>query len=142
VTDASLNPDPDRKGSYYRRIEDIRRAFDTLGVAKLAPAPRFIAYFFGCEKLAHGVVGIVSSRPADNQYHHRNRLQLNDIKTAAGTMKLSIAPSDLEWIFAEPREHHLLAGGLASASARVLRNKLIHDLDQPTPKSLSAPRPY
>jgi hypothetical protein len=43
VTDAPLKPDPTRKGSYYRRIEDIGRAFDALGVAILAPALKFVA---------------------------------------------------------------------------------------------------
>ena len=80
VTDASLKPDPMRKGSYYRRIEDIGRALDKLGVADLPPAPKFVAYYFGCEKLAHGGVGIVSSRPAVCEYHHRNPLKLNDIR--------------------------------------------------------------
>jgi hypothetical protein len=122
-----LKPDPTRKGSYYRRIEDIGRALDTLGVATLPPAPKFVAYFFGCEKLAHGIVGIVAARPAVRQYHHRNGLKLNDIKRAASTMKLHIPASELGWIFADINEQHLLAGGLALASARVLRNNLTHD---------------
>jgi hypothetical protein len=127
VTDASLKPDPYRKGSYYRRIEDIRRALDTLDVSNLPPTPRFVAYFFGCEKLAHGIVGIVSCRPAISQYNRHKWLELNNIKLAASAMELHISASELEWIFADFKQQKLLEGGLAPASARVLRNNLIHN---------------
>lgn len=63
MIDPSLKPDPTRKGSFYRRIEDIDRALKTLGVPSLPAAPKFVAYFFASEKLAHGVVGIVDQRP-------------------------------------------------------------------------------
>jgi hypothetical protein len=127
VTDPSLKPDPTRKGSYYRRIEDIGRALDKLGVAHLPAAPQFVAYFFACEKLAHGVVGIVAAHPAAKEYHHRNGLRLQDTKTAAAAMKLRILPAELDCIFADIKEQHVLAGGAVLTSARVLRNNLTHD---------------
>jgi hypothetical protein len=127
MIDTSLKPDPHRKGSYYRRIEDIGRALETLGVAGLPPAPKFVAYFFGCEKLAYGIVGIASNRPAHSQYGHRSRLDLNNIRKATSAMKLRIPVAELDWIFADIKEQHLLVGGLSVASARVLRNNLTHD---------------
>jgi hypothetical protein len=128
LTDPSLKPDPDRKGSYYRRIEDIDRALQKLDVQHLPPGPRLLAYFFGCEKLAHGIVGICAARPASDQYSHRSRLCLNDIKVAAVTMNLVITPADVDWIFAEYNEQHLLIpAGTARASARHLRNNMTHD---------------
>ena len=38
----SLKPDPDLPGSYYRRIEDIERAFKKLDVDNLPIAAKFL----------------------------------------------------------------------------------------------------
>lgn len=128
MADASLKPDPNRKGSYYRRIEDIDRALKSLEVTKLPPAPQFITYFFACEKLAHGIVGIHNARPATEQYNHRNRLRLTDLKTASTALGLRVQLLDLDCLFAEYNEQHLLhAAGTVRTSARLLRNKLTHE---------------
>jgi hypothetical protein len=126
VPDASLKPDPYRKGSYYRRIQDIERALRMFDVMRLPVTIQFVTYFFACEKLAHGVVGINRQRPAGMQYSHRTRLLLDEIKTAAATMNLSIPAGDLNCLFADYNEQHLLPPGVKT-SARLLRNKLAHD---------------
>lgn len=125
MNDPSLKPDPGRKGSYYRRIEDIQRALKVLGVPSLPPGPQFLAYYFGCEKLAHGIIGIHATRPASDEFGHKTRLRLADIKIAAQAMGLPIGVNDLNWLFADHGEQHLLQ--TQGSSARVLRNSLTHD---------------
>jgi hypothetical protein len=61
--DPSLKPDPDLKGSYYRRIEDIERAFKKMEADRLPTASRFLVLYFGCEKLAQGIVGVANGWP-------------------------------------------------------------------------------
>jgi hypothetical protein len=126
LTDPSLKPDPLRKGSYYRRIEDIALALQELEVTKLPAATQFITYFFACEKLAQGVVGIVRQLPAHQQY--RQKLRLADIKTAASAMNLPIQMADLDWLFSDVNEQRRLpVGPVIRYSARFLRNRLSHD---------------
>jgi hypothetical protein len=128
LTDGSLKPDPQRKGSYYRRIEDIDRALQRLDVTRLPSATQFLVYFFACEKLAHGLVGIKDRRPAAKAYHHKNRLCLKEIRAAAAALNLPVAPNDLDCLFADHNEQHLLGPRTSvRASARVLRNTLTHD---------------
>jgi hypothetical protein len=52
--DRSFEPDPQMKGSYYRRLEDIRCALAKFEVTALPPnsPAQFVAYYFGAEKLA------------------------------------------------------------------------------------------
>ena len=124
MVDSSFKPDPGRKGSYYRRIEDIQRALDELRAAQLPDAPKFLAYFFGCEKLAQGIVGIHLGRAAADQYRSSNRLRLPEIRAAAAALKLPVTPSDLDDLFADHQIRPLLG---SNPSARVLRNTLSHD---------------
>jgi hypothetical protein len=67
---ASLKPDgsPKNRGSYTRRIEDIRKGLDKAGSAYLPPAGLFLFLYYGCEKLAKGIVGIASEWSADDAY--------------------------------------------------------------------------
>ncbi len=126
MTDPSLKPDPLRKCSYYRRIEDIERALQELEVTRLPIATQFITYFFACEKLAQGVVGILQQLPADRQY--RQKLRLAQIKNAASLMNLPIQTADLDWLFADVNEQRLLIAPKGERySARFLRNRLSHD---------------
>ena len=127
--DQSLKPDPKRKGSYYRRIEDIYRALKVLDADKLPTVAQFVTYFFGCEKLAHGIVGIHSRSPANTAYRHGTHLKLCKIKSAARALNLSIADNYLDYLFADYTEQGVLRGydPQHTKSARVLRNTLVHD---------------
>jgi hypothetical protein len=126
--DPSLKPDPLRKGSYYRRIEDINRALLKLDTDRLPGAMQFMARYFACEKLARGIVGIHLRWPATRAYSHQTKLLLRQIDAGCRGLALPITPDDIIWIFADFNEQTLLphtpAGG---RSARVLRNTLIHD---------------
>jgi hypothetical protein len=126
--DPSLKPDPHRKGSYYRRIADVARGLESLQVKELSETMRFFVYYFGCEKIARGLVGMHSRCPATAAYHHRQSLKLNDIKAAAAAFGLNVAPPDLDWLFADFNEQHLLqATSSCTNSARYLRNLVTHD---------------
>jgi len=142
--DPSLKPDPNRKGSYYRRIEDIRRALDSLGVDHLSDAMQFLAYYFGCEKLAHGIVGVHLRWPATKTYHHRRYLRLDEIKAATAALGLPVAHDDLEWVFADFHEQGLLQSPtpVCNTSARVLRNTLGHDLGPTNVARIMAHAPF
>ena len=127
--DPSLKPDPKRKGSYYRRIEDIDRALKKMGADRLPKVVQFATYYFACEKLARGIVGIHSQCSANDAYQHRKYLRLNDIRLAAKALTLSISIDDLNWLFSDFSEKDLLReyNTQYNSSARVLRNTLGHD---------------
>jgi hypothetical protein len=127
--DPSLKPDPNRKGSYYRRIEDIGRALKRLDAEQLPPAVRFLVCYFGCEKLARGIVGIHKRWSANKAYGHDTKLRLDDTKSAAAALNLSIPIDDLNYVFANEQEQQLLlaANSPFQRSARNLRNVLGHD---------------
>src|SRR5258707_2858162 len=94
--DWSFEPDPALKGSYYRRLEDIRRALDKFEVTALpdnSPA-QFVAYYFGAEKLAKAIVGINKARSAKSAF--RQKVNHEYTKSAARDMKLQISQADLD----------------------------------------------
>ena len=124
----SLKPDPLRKGSYYRRIEDIARALKILQSDKLSETMLFLVLYFGCEKIARGLVGIHARLPAPEAYRPGRRIQLKDIKASAAALGLSVLEQDLAWLFAGDRQQHMLRPTSAiTNSARYLRNNLTHD---------------
>ncbi len=126
--DPSLKADASRKGSYYRRIEDIGRALETLDADRLSPALQFLTYYFGCEKLARGLVGIHARWPALKAYAHSTKIPLLDIQTASSALSLTVRQTELAWIFADFNEQSLLpAISPRTPSARVLRNSITHD---------------
>jgi len=89
----------------------------------------FLVYYFGCEKIARGLVGIHARLPATKAYRHGASLQFNDIKVAAVALGLPISEKDLEWLFADFNQQHLLRPPTPdwNNSARYLRNILTHD---------------
>jgi len=124
--DPSLKPDPKRKGSYYRRIEDIQKALDRLAANSFPLTAQFMTYYFACDKLAHGVVGIYEQIPAKKAY--KIGLNLAKLKLAAKAMSLPISDTDLERLFADQYDPQILTSNAANGgSARVLRNNLVHE---------------
>jgi hypothetical protein len=126
--DPSLKPDPLRKGSYYRRIADVAHGLESLEVKRLSETMRFFAYYFGCEKVARGILGIHARLPATTAYHHNQRLKLSGLKAAAAALRLNVSEQDLDWLFADFNEQHLIqATPSYTNSARYLRNRVTHD---------------
>ena len=127
--DPTLKPDPLRKGSYYRRLEDVARGLQSLHGNGLPAPMRFFVDYFGCEKIARGLIGIHARLPATKAYHHRKSFSLVEIQTAAAAPALPVSAGDLHWLFANFNEQHLLQTSTpgVSHSARYLRNKATHD---------------
>jgi hypothetical protein len=121
--DWSFQPDPDLKGSYYRRIEDIPRALTKFGVSKLSPnsAAQFIAYYYGAEKLAKAIAGINKDQPAKDAFGRFVSVKLPETKYAASKMKLKISEPGLDALF----EHQWQRK--QPTSAITIRNRLSHD---------------
>ena len=119
--DPSFAPDPDLKGSYYRRLEDVRRALDSFGTKALpanSPA-QFVAYYFGAEKLAKAIVGINKVRLPKSAF--RQPVDLAETKAAARDLKLQISQTELDALF----EHQTRVS--QPSSAITIRNRLTHD---------------
>ena len=119
--DWSFEPNPDLKGSYYRRLEDIPRALAKFEVTALPPnsPAQFVAYYFGAEKLAKAIVGINKLQAAKNAFGRK--VNREETKSAARDMKLKISQADLDALF-EPQ-----SGLPEPSSAITIRNRLSHD---------------
>jgi hypothetical protein len=131
---ASLKPDPCAKGSYYRRIEDIGRALKKLGVEQLPDGIKFLALYFGCEKLARGIVGIPHQYRVTDAYHHHHYLCLAEVDEAAIVLSLSISSDDLCCLFADHRDlsKFRALNPPCSKSARLWRNEIGHNFGPTT----------
>jgi hypothetical protein len=132
-SDPSFDSDPNTKGSYRRRIEDIALALAEINAEKLSPAANFVALFFGCEKLAQAVVGIAGKVPADQQYLPKNKIKLPKVLAARDRLGLTVSHHDVRELFSTEAE---CAGG--RLSARVLRNNLVHDFGPTRAKKVAA----
>ena len=121
--DWSFEPDPQMKGTYYRRLQDIPRALARFEVMALPPnsAAQFVPYFFGAEKMAKAIVGINGDQPAEDAFRPSVRVKLPDTKSAAHAMKLKVSMAELDALF----EHQ---GQLKRPSSAItIRNRLFHD---------------
>ncbi len=141
--DPSLKPDPRRKGSYYRRIEDIARALENLQSDKLSETMLFLLLYFGCEKIARGLVGIHVRFPATEAYRPGRPIQLKDIKASAAALGLPVLEQDLDWLFASDKQQHILhpTADLTN-SARYLRNHLTHDFGPTNVAQIAKQAPF
>ena len=119
--DWSFEPNPDLKGSYYRRLEDIPEALAKFDVTTLPAnsAAQFVACYFGAEKLAKAIVGIHKARSAKNAF--RQSVDHATVKPAARELKLRISEAELDALF----EHQTRL--LQPSSAITIRNRLFHD---------------
>ena len=117
--DPSFEPNPNLKGSYYRRLDDIRDALDKFEVKSLPPntPALFIAYYFGVEKLAKAIVGINKRQPPDVAFDRHVGIRLQATKDAARSMKLRIFDVELDALFSNEQP----------TSAIRIRNGLSHD---------------
>ncbi len=125
----SLKPDSELKDSYYRRLRDVARGLDKLEIGRASPTIRFFGYYFGCEKIARGIVEIYKQWDADKAYSHKTQLKLNQIRKAADAIGLNFPLEDIEWIFADHDEQKkLVPTSDCKYSARHLRNRATHEI--------------
>lgn len=127
--DSSLKPDARRKGSYYRRLQDIERGLSSLESKGLSETMRFFVYYFGCEKIARGLVGIRARLPATTAYRPGKHPKFESVKAAAVALGLGVPQQDIDWLFADHDQQGLLHPPNLewTNSARCLRNAVIHD---------------
>jgi hypothetical protein len=62
----SLKPDVGVKGSYYRRLDDIKKGLKEIDKSKMPSGGKFLFLYYGCEKLGKGIVGISNEWAADD----------------------------------------------------------------------------
>jgi hypothetical protein len=125
--DPSLKPDPDLKGSYYRRIEDIERAFKKMEADRLPTASRFLVLYFGCEKLAQGIVGVANGWPPKEVYGPRKFPRLDQIKPAVTVLGLTFPQPDLDHLFEKWNKPTTEKRLQEPISARDLRDAVVHN---------------
>lgn len=123
--DPSFEPQPKKKGSYYRRLEDIPRALDKLEVTGLNSAAQFITYYIAVEKLAKAIVGINANESADAAF--ARPVDLRKTKRAARDMKLNISAPELTVLFKPDKKQQHGAPLPPPTSAVAIRNRLFHD---------------
>ena len=120
--DPSFEPDPDLGGSYYRRLEDIRHALTKFEVTALptnSPA-QFVAYYFGAEKLAKAVAGILGRGAAEKAFEFVP-VNPTKIKSAVEPMGLHISDTDIDALFVRDKNTK------QPDTAIEIRNRLFHD---------------
>jgi hypothetical protein len=112
-------PDPNLGGTYYRKIEDIQRGLSELGADQLSEPARFVALYFGCEKLAKMIVGIHLCRNANDATE--GNLKIDELRAAVKALDISVMRSDIDDLFVPDR------GDISIVSGRALRNRLTHE---------------
>jgi hypothetical protein len=110
----SLKPDKNHKGTYYRRLDDIAKGLRKIDQLEMPPAGKFLFLYYGCEKLAKGIVGIHFQWEAEAASWRI--LDPRQLRTAAAAMNLAITDAELNLLFSDDAN-----------SARQLRNKIVHD---------------
>jgi hypothetical protein len=121
--DWTFSANPRTKGTYGRRLSDIRLATGKFATARLPPdsPARFLGYYFGCEKLAKAALGIARRWPAEKAFDHKTPLDLIQLKTAVRKLEIAFSDDDLTKIFGtQPVPAKPTYG-------REIRNRLIHD---------------
>jgi hypothetical protein len=118
----SFEPHPKKKGSYYRKLEDITCALAKFGATALPPnsPAQFVAYYFGAEKLAKAIAGILGRVPAEEAFE-LVAVKRDRIKSAVEPMRLSISDADIDALFVRDEDTK------QPDTAREIRNRLFHD---------------
>ena len=116
----SINPRA--KGTYRRRLADIAKALTKFEIEKLPAnsAAQFVAHYFGCEKLAKGIVGIVRQISAGTAYNED--IDPAKIEEAADKLKLTISKKELALLFATQARSNK-----TPSVARAIRDRIFHD---------------
>ena len=101
----------DYKGTYFRRLDDIRKGLLEIDKSKMPAGGRFLFLYYGCEKLGKGIVGIHKTRAADEAYDQH--LHLSEL----GRMGLAIPDAELDALFVGDDKQQPVIGGTKSRGA-------------------------
>src|SRR3954452_13703825 len=126
--DWTFEPDGTKGGTYYRKIEDIQVGLDELGADNLPEPVRFLAFYFGCEKLAKMMAGIHLSRNAN--YATKGFLEIDELRDAISALSINFATGDIEELFLSG------SSGMSIESGRALRHRLNHEFGPAIVKSV------
>jgi sensor histidine kinase regulating citrate/malate metabolism len=130
-------PDQSVAKTYWRSIKDIDKAVDELRTSiRQQSTLDFLAYFFGCEKLAVAIVGMsqgLDATQAEEKFR-RQKPNLDQIKAAVIALRIPFPPGDLPYLFANDDQQKLLD---TQISARGLRNKVVHQFGPSNLKALA-----
>jgi hypothetical protein len=110
------------KGTYRRRIKDIEKGLSDFRAAQLPEnsAAQFVAYYFGCEKLAKAIDGIAREVSPHNAFEE-SKMCLSRIREASVKLGLSIDHDDLGHLFdVQPKSK-------TPNVARTIRDRIFHD---------------
>ena len=113
----TLKPDPDRKGSYHRRLDDIKKGLKAVDKSNMPIGGKFLFLYYGCEKLGKGIVGIAPEWAADDAYGEDRSLHLHELKPAAKKLNLGIPDATLDLLFTRSDKK----------SPRYWRNEIAHN---------------
>ena len=102
----TLKPDPDRKGSYHRRLDDIKKGLKAVDKSNMPIGGKFLFLYYGCEKLGKGIVGIAPEWAADDAYGEDRSLHLHELKPAAkkstAANRIMVSPRELSFVSSCP----------------------------------------
>jgi hypothetical protein len=122
----SFSKNPNEKGSYLRRLQDIERGLSELGINRISPTGQFIYLIAACEKLAKIMYGASGGRDSKTIFHHTHVLSLPATKHFCKVRKVIITEAELEFIF-----------GNNAQSAKSLRNSLLHEIGPTNARNIS-----
>jgi hypothetical protein len=126
--DPSLKPDPNLKGSYHRRIDDIERAFRKMDADNLPTAAKFLVRYFGCEKFAQIIVGVANDWPPKKVLGPGKFPDPEEVKRAVRRLQLTFpVPDQLDHLFAKWNEPTIKKPLQEPISARDLRDAVVHN---------------
>ena len=93
-------PDQNLAKTYWRPIKDIDKAVDELRTSiRQQSTLDFLAYFFGCEKLAVAIVGMsqgLDATQAEEKFRHQ-KPNLDQIKAAVIALRIPFPRGDLPY---------------------------------------------
>jgi hypothetical protein len=97
---------------------------------RLPTAARFLVLYFGCEKLAQGIVGVANRWPPDNVFGRGKCPDPDKIKAAVTVLGLTFPTPDLDHLFAKWNEPTTAKPLREPIWARDLRDAVVHNFGE------------
>lgn len=114
--DFAIERDPNKGGSYHRRLNDVFVALIELKIDKLPDEGAFIFYYLACEKIARIMIGITDRKPGPSHFKGIRPRSSNILK-ACSSLVPEIPKNEIESIFRDEK-----------LTACRLRDQLVHDI--------------